>query len=167
MGGALTLLALCMAPEEAIIRDAMNGDGPTTPLVDCAAKALGLSAHFEPVRSWSAGEDLTSTEEQEGYGLIGRIRRMPASEYGEARLTRTLRDVVNPKVRGAALWAAHAFMATCHIAATNRPSGTTQDRQAALLSRSAPAGRHWLAQRQAFWPLEYRRARWIEVQEWT
>jgi hypothetical protein len=40
MGGALTLLALCMAPEEAIIRDAMNGDGPTTPLVDCAAKAL-------------------------------------------------------------------------------------------------------------------------------
>jgi hypothetical protein len=29
---------------EAIIRNAMNGDGPTTPLVDAAPKALGLSA---------------------------------------------------------------------------------------------------------------------------
>lgn len=98
--------------------------------------------HFEPVRSWSAGEDLTPAEEHEGYGLIGRIRRMSASEYGEQRMTRTLRTVADPKVRGAALWAAHGFMATCHIAASNRPSGrTTQDRQAAGLSRSAPAAR--------------------------
>jgi hypothetical protein len=68
-----------------------------------------------------------------------------ASEYGEHPLPRTLRDVVNPKVRGAALWAAHALMATPHIAASERPSGTpAQDRQAALLSRSAPVGRHSL-----------------------
>jgi hypothetical protein len=26
--------------------------------------------HFEPVRSWSVAEDLTATEEQDGYGLI-------------------------------------------------------------------------------------------------
>ena len=71
----------------------------------------------------SAAEDLTPAEEQEGYGLIGRIRRMSASEYGEQRMTRTLRNVAHPKVRGAALWAAHAFMATCHIAASDRPSG--------------------------------------------
>jgi hypothetical protein len=88
------------------------------------------------------------------------------SEYGKHRLTRTLRDVVNPKVRGAALWATHAFVATRHIAASERPSGTTvQDRQAALLSRSAPAARHSLTWRQAFWPPAYRRARWIEVRE--
>jgi hypothetical protein len=58
--------------------------------------------HFEPVRSWSVAEDLTPTEEQEGYGLIGRVRRMSASEYGGSRITRTLRDVSNPKVRAAA-----------------------------------------------------------------
>jgi hypothetical protein len=122
--------------------------------------------HFESVRSWSAAEDLTPAEEQEGYGLVGRIRRMSASEYGEHRMTRTLRDVANPKVRGAALWAAHAVMATCHMAASDRSSGTsTQDRQAAWLSRSAPAARHWLAQRQESWPSSYRRERWIEVRE--
>jgi hypothetical protein len=93
---------------------------------------------------------------------------MSASEYREHRMTRTLRDVANPKVRGAALWAAHAFMATCHMAASDRPSGTsTQDRQAAWLSRSAPAARYWLAQRQESWPPSYRRERWIEVRELT
>jgi hypothetical protein len=66
-----------------------------------------------------------------------RIRRMSASEFDEHRLTETLRDVGNPNGRGAALWAAQTFMATCHIAASDRPSGAaTQDRQAALLSRS-------------------------------
>jgi hypothetical protein len=45
-------------------------------------------------------EDFTPTEEQEGYGLIGRIRRMSASEYGDARLTRTLRDVAQSKGAG-------------------------------------------------------------------
>jgi hypothetical protein len=124
--------------------------------------------HFEPVRSWSAAEELTPAEEQEGYGLIGRIRRMSASEYGEQRMTRTLQDVANPKVRGAALWAAHAFMATCHTAASDRPSGiTTQERQAAWLSRSAPAARDWLTQRQESWPPSYRRERWIDVRELT
>jgi hypothetical protein len=64
----------------------------------------------------------------------------------------------NPKVRAAALWTAHSLLATGHIAAADRPSGrSTQDRQTALLSAVAPAGRHWLAQRQVSWPPEYRR----------
>jgi hypothetical protein len=122
--------------------------------------------HFESVRSWSAAEDLTPAEEQEGYGLVGRFRRMSASEYGEHQMTRTLRDVVSPKVRGAALWVAHTFMATCHSAASDRPSGiSTQDRQAAWISRSAPAARHWLAEREESWPSSYRRDRWIEVRK--
>ena len=124
--------------------------------------------HFEAVRSWSVAEDLTPAEEQEGYGLIGRLRRMSASEYPEQRMTRSLRDVAAPKVRGAALWVAHAFMATCHIAASDRPSGmTTQDRQAAWLPRSAPAARRWLALRQESWPTSYRHERWIDVRELT
>jgi hypothetical protein len=124
--------------------------------------------HFESVRPWCAAEDLTPAEEQEGYGLIGRIRRMSASEYSEQRMTRTLREVAHPKVRGAALWAAHAFMATCHIAASDRRSGrTTQDRQAAWLSRSSPAARQWLALRQESWAPSYRRERWIDVRELT
>ena len=76
--------------------------------------------HFEPVRSWCAAEDLTPAEEQEGYGLIGRIRRMSASEYGEQRMTRILQEVAHPKVRAAALWAAHAFMATCDSGSPSR-----------------------------------------------
>jgi hypothetical protein len=91
-----------------------------TILTDLTTWAL---THFESVRSWSAAEDLTAAEEQEGYGLIGRIRRMSSSEYREQRMTRTLRDIAHPKVRGAALWAAHAFMATCHMAVSDRPSG--------------------------------------------
>lgn len=122
--------------------------------------------HFEPVRSWCVAEDLTPTEEQEGYGLIGRVRRMSASEYGGRRITRTLRDVSNPKVRAAAMWTAHSLLATCHIGATDRPSGrSTQDRETALLSGVAPAGHQWLAQRQASWPPAYRRERWIELQK--
>jgi hypothetical protein len=124
--------------------------------------------HFESVRSWSAAGDLTMAEEQEGYGLIGRIRRMSASEYGEQSMTRTLRQVANPKVRGATLCVAHAFVATCHIAASDRASGrTTQDRQAAWLSRSSPAPRQWLALRQESWPPSYRHERWIDVREFT
>jgi NAD(P)-dependent dehydrogenase (short-subunit alcohol dehydrogenase family) len=122
--------------------------------------------HFEPVRSWSVAEDFTPTEEQEGYGLIGRGQRMSASDYRANQLTRSLRDIANPKVRGAALWIAHALLTTCHTAASDRSSGTnTQDRQRVLLSGSAPASRQWLAQRQANWPPEYRRSRWLEVQE--
>jgi hypothetical protein len=120
--------------------------------------------HFEPVRSWSVAEDFTPTEEQEGYGLIGRGHRMSASDYPPKRLTRSLCTITNPKVRGAALWTAHALLATCHTAASDRSSGATpQDRQAALLEGSAPASRQWLAQRQAEWPPEYRRSRWIDV----
>ncbi len=76
--------------------------------------------HFEPVRSWSVAEDFTPTEEQEGYGLIGRGQRMSASDYPPNRLTRSLRTITNPKVRGAALWIAHALLATCHTAASDR-----------------------------------------------
>ena len=122
--------------------------------------------HFEPVRSWSVAEDFTPTEEQEGYGLIGRGQRMSASDYRPQRLTRCLREITNPRVRGAALWTAHAVLATCHTAASDRSSGATpQDRQVALFAGSAPASRQWLAQRQANWPPEYRRSRWIDLQE--
>lgn len=121
--------------------------------------------HFEPVRSWSVAEDFTPTEEQEGYGLIGRGQRMSPSDYRPDRLTRSLRSITNPKVRGAALWTAHALLATCHTAASDRASGTTpQDRQAALLAGTAPPSRQWLAQRQTEWPATYRRSRWIDVQ---
>jgi hypothetical protein len=121
--------------------------------------------HFEPVRCWSAAEELTATEVQEGHGLVGRTGRMSGSDYGERRWTRSLSDVANPKVRGAALWTAHALMATCHTAASDRPSGTTtQDRQHACLSRAAPASRRWLAQCQTRWPKEYCRDRWIKVE---
>jgi hypothetical protein len=124
--------------------------------------------HFEPVRSWSIAEDLTPTEEQEGYGLIGGTHRVSGSNYRDDSSTRTLRDVTNPKVRGAALWSTHALMATCHVAASDRPSGkTVQERQSALLSRSDPAARQWLAERQLFWPNEYRRTRWIDAQDYV
>ncbi len=122
--------------------------------------------HFEPVRSCSVAEDLTPTEEQEGYGLIGRGRRMSASDYRADHSTRSLREITNPKVRGGALWTAHALLATCHSAASDRSSGTNaKDRQLALLSGSAPASRQWLAQRQTQWPPEYRRTRWVELEE--
>jgi hypothetical protein len=122
--------------------------------------------HFEPVRAWSVAEDFTPTEEQEGYGLIGRGQRMSASEYRPEQLTRRLRAMTNPKVRGAALWCAHALLATCHTPASDRSSGATpQDRQVALLAGAAPASRLWLAQRQADWPPEYRRSRWIDIAE--
>ena len=122
--------------------------------------------HFEPVRSWSVAEDFTPTEEQEGYGLIGRGQRMSASDYPPKRSTRTLRTITSPKVRGAALWTAHALLATCHTAASDRSSGTTpQDRQVSLLAGAAPASRQWLGQRQRRWPPEYRRTRWVDVQE--
>jgi hypothetical protein len=122
--------------------------------------------HFESVRSWSVAEDFTPTEEQEGYGLIGRGQRMSASDYPPKQLTRSLRTITNPKVRGAGLWTAHALLATCHTAASDRSFGATpQDRQAALLAGAAPVSRQWLAQRQTRWPPEYRRSGWVDVQE--
>jgi hypothetical protein len=64
--------------------------------------------------AWSAAEDFSPTEEQEGYGIIGRGRRMLPSDYADMHSTRTLRDVTNPKIRGAALWFAHSLMARRH-----------------------------------------------------
>ena len=97
--------------------------------------------------------------------LIARSRLQKASDN---RSTRTLGDIVHPKVRAAARWTAHALMATCHIAASDRPSEkSTQDRQDALLSRSAPASREWLAKRQALWPPQYCHERWIDAREMT
>ena len=121
--------------------------------------------HFEPVRCWSAAEELTPIEIQEGHGLVGRTGRMSGSSYGDNQSTRSLADVANPKVRGAALWTAHAMMATCHTAASDRISGkTTQERQHALLCRAAPASRQWLALRQAHWPRAYCHNRWVDVE---
>jgi hypothetical protein len=121
--------------------------------------------HFEPVRCWSAAEELTPTEVQEGQGLIGRTGRMFGSDYGENQCTRSLCDVAIPKVRGAALWTAHALMATCHTDASDRTSGTTpQERQHARLSHAAPASRRWLAQRQSHWPREYCGTHWVDVE---
>jgi hypothetical protein len=101
----------------------------------------------------------------EGQGLIGRTGRMCGSDYSEDRWTRSLPDVAIPKVRGAALWTAHALMATCHTAASDRTSGKTpQDRQRARLARVAPASRRWLAMRQAHWPRDYCRSQWIDVE---
>ena len=120
--------------------------------------------HFEPVRCWSAAEELTPAEIQEGIDIVGRTGRMSGSDYREHRSARTLSDVANPKVRGAALWTAHALMASCHTAASDRHSGkTAQNRQHALLSRAPQASRRWLAERQARWPRDYCRSRWIEV----
>ena len=40
--------------------------------------------HFEPVRAWSIAEELSPVEEQEGYGMVGRLRRMLPCDYGGA-----------------------------------------------------------------------------------
>lgn len=86
------------------------------------------------------------------------LRRMLPAGSRDHQTSRTLRDITNPKVRGAALWVAHSMMARVHIAASDRPPGTTPpERQTALLSRSPAIGRRWLSQRQADWPREYRR----------
>jgi hypothetical protein len=120
--------------------------------------------HFEPVCAWSHAEGLTAVEEQEGYGLVGRLRRQGGStEQGQSR-ERSLREVTHPKVRGAALWVAHALLASCHTDASDRATGTTsQDRQIARINGSAPAGREWLADRQERWPPAYRRQWWIDA----
>jgi hypothetical protein len=121
--------------------------------------------HFESVRAWSVAEDLSPTEEQEGYGIIGRRRRMLASEYASEHCVRTLRYITNPKVRGAALWVAHALMAQRHEDAPDRTTGPTpQDRQAARLRRASTAAREWLAARQQAWPRRYLEEFWFDTQ---
>jgi hypothetical protein len=120
--------------------------------------------HFEPVSAWSAAENLTSVEEQEGYGIVGRLRRQGGSADQNSNGERSLRDATHPKVRGAALWVAHALLASCHCDASDRSSGSTiQERQIARLLRAAPVGRDWLADRQKRWPTAYRRQWWIDV----
>jgi hypothetical protein len=121
--------------------------------------------HFEPVRAWSLAEEFSLAEEQEGYGLIGRRRRMSSTEYPSRRSLRTLREVTEPKIRGSALWVAHALMSASHVGASDRdPTASLQERQAAYLRRAAPVARTWLANRQRQWPAEYRRRWWITEQ---
>lgn len=173
--GVRSNILACLAEIERSTAEALSGITPNLFLWGklTAGEFLGVLSdlttwsltHFEPVRCWSAAEELTATEIQEGHGLVGRTGRMSGSAYGEYRSTRALSEVANPKVRGAALWTAHALMATHHTAASDRPSGTkTQERQQACLSRVAPASRRWLAQRQTCWPSEYRHERWIEIE---
>jgi hypothetical protein len=120
---------------------------------------------FASVAAASSAEDLTTLEHQEGYGIIGRQRRPSGSSAPPNRTCEnTLRDVTHPIVRGAALWVAHAFLASCHQSASDRPSGATpQRRQAARLHRASPSSREWLACRQDRWPATYRRRWWIDV----
>jgi hypothetical protein len=120
--------------------------------------------HFEPVSAWSGAEDLTPVEEQEGYGIVGRVRRQCGPADQSPNGDRSLREATHPKVRGAALWVAHALLASCHGDASDRSSGsTTQERQIARILGSAPAGQEWLAHRQERWPTAYRRQWWIDV----
>ncbi len=121
-------------------------------------------SHFEPVCAWSSAEDLTAVDEQEGYGIIGRLRRQGGSTEQGQNGERSLREVTHPKVRGAALWVAHALLASCHTDASDRPPGLTpQDRQTARMLRSARAGWEWLADRQERWPAACRRQWWIDI----
>jgi hypothetical protein len=120
--------------------------------------------HFEPVCAWSSAEDLTAVEEQEGYGIVGRLRRQCGLGKQSQNGHRSLREVTHPKVRGAALWVAHALLASCHTDASDRSPGfTPQDRQIARILGSAPAGLEWLANRQDRWPSAYRRQWWIDI----
>jgi len=160
---------------ERTIANALAGDSPNRLLWGTLSAGEFLTVlddvttwsltHFEPVTAWSRAEDLTAVEEQEGYGLIGRLRRQCSSEQKSSQSAlRTIRDVAHPKVRGAALWAAHALLAFCHVDASDRPSGpNSQDRQRVRILRSAAAGREWLAYRQERWPGPYRRQWWIDV----
>jgi hypothetical protein len=118
--------------------------------------------HFEPVRAWSLAEDISAAEEQEGYGLIGRRRRMSTADYPLRRSLRTLREVSEPKIRGSALWVAHALMSASHVGASDRDANSSlQERQASYLGRAAPAARAWLANQQRQWPADYQRRWWI------
>ena len=131
-------------------------------LIDVTTWSL---THFEPVRAWSIAEELTPTEQQEGYGLIGRIRRMSAAQYPSSRTIRTLQDLTHPKVRGSALWVEHSLLSASHASASDRGGGGSamQERQTARVMRSAPLGREWLASRQDTWSSDYRRNGWINL----
>ena len=105
------------------------------------------------ILTWSLAEDLSPAEEQEGYGLIGRRRRMSIAEYPSRRSPRTLPEVTEPKIKGSALWVAHALMSAGHAGASDRDAtASLQERQAAYLRRAAPVARAWLANQQRQWP---------------
>jgi hypothetical protein len=121
-------------------------------------------SHFEPVRAWSIAEDLTATEEQEGYGLIGRLRRVSPADDPTVPFPRTLSEIAHPKIRGGALWVAHSLMSASHTAASDRKSGPNpQDRQTIRVLSCSPAARDWLRTRQEDWPSDYRHQWWIDL----
>jgi hypothetical protein len=68
--------------------------------------------HFEPVRAWSAAEDLTPIERSEGLKLVGCQQRLMAGHYANKQTHRSLVDITDPAVRGSALWLAHALMSS-------------------------------------------------------
>jgi hypothetical protein len=120
--------------------------------------------HVEPVCAWCNAEDPTAVEEQEGYGIIGRLRRQGGSAEQSRNGERSLREVTHPKVRGASRWVAHALLASCQTDASDRSTAATpQDRQIGQILGSAPAGREWLTDRQERWPPAYRRQWWIDI----
>jgi hypothetical protein len=57
--------------------------------------------HFEPVFAWSGAEELTVVEEQEGYGIVGRGRRQGGPADQSPNGNRSLRELTQPRVRGA------------------------------------------------------------------
>jgi hypothetical protein len=105
------------------------GGGPLSPteflriVTDLTTWSL---THFEPVLAWSLAEDLSAAEEQEGYGLIGRRRRLSAADNPSGHSLRTLQEVSEPKIRGSALWVAHALMSASHVGAP--PTATPNHR---------------------------------------
>ena len=136
---------------ERVIADAL-ADQPPNPLVwgyltaeefqvivsDVTTWSL---THFEPVRAWSVAEDLSPVEAQEGYGLVGRLRRMVPSDYKANQSDRALRSMAHPKVRASALWVAHALLCLAHGDVSDQRTGPApQERQAARILGSDPGG---------------------------
>jgi hypothetical protein len=120
--------------------------------------------HFECVSAWSAAEDFSPTEEQEGYGIIGRSRRMLPSDYADPHSTRTLRDFTTPRYAEPPYGLRTPLMARRHKDAPDRTTGRAlQDRQEARIWRSPAAARDWLADRQQYWPPAYLEEFWIDT----
>jgi hypothetical protein len=119
--------------------------------------------HFEPVRTWSIAEDLSPAEEQEGYGLIGRGRRLTAADYPAGDCERRLQELGHPKIRASALWVAHSLMSASHSGASDRTGRDSPQERQALRVLPSSAARSWLATRQQGWPDPYRRRWWIDL----
>ena len=64
---------------EASYRIVRSGSKPGAPVT-----STWVLTHLEPVRCWFAAEDFPPTQEQDGYGLIGRGQRMSVSDYSPA-----------------------------------------------------------------------------------